>query len=78
MVRAQIRRDRGPAAPAMRSEVTSGAPCWTTASTGRTGVGLRTQLLDGDPVCIATTAPNGIATNADGRIVTEAMNQDCR
>ncbi len=30
-----------------------------------------------DPVCSDTTAPNGIATMAVGRIVTLAMNQAC-
>ncbi len=35
------------------------------------------NCLISPPTCSAMTAPNGIATNAVGTIVTEAMNQAC-
>ncbi len=67
-----------PPAPAISSATISGLACWTTASTLAPPVNdSAPSCLVSDPTCSAITAPNGIDTRADGRIVTLAMNQNC-
>jgi hypothetical protein len=67
-----------PPAPAISRATMSGLACWTTAST------LAAPVKDSAPSCCVSeptwrviTAPNGIDTSMEGRIVTLAMNQNC-
>ena len=67
-----------PPAPATRSAVISGAACCTMASPLAAPVNDCAPICwVSEPTCIASTAPNGIATNAVGKIVTLAKNHDC-
>ncbi len=79
MVRAPMSAQMAePPAPAISRATISGLACWTTAST------LAPPVNDSAPSCWASeptwramTAPNGMDTSAEGRMVTLAMNQNC-
>ncbi len=79
MVRAPMSAQMAdPPAPATSNATTSGLACCTVASTLPAPVyDCAPSCFASEPNCIEMTAPNGIATNAVGRIVTLAMNQAC-
>ncbi len=67
-----------PPAPAISSAVAIGPASRTTASTAAEPVNdCAPNCLIRPPTCSAMTAPNGIATNAVGMMVTDAMNHAC-